>query len=89
MYDAELNTIETCRLAWERHSAAHAPGARATAGRYMDALGALIDAFNQGPGADPRRMDGDTTGALSRAEDEVEWAEAERHRVRKALRALA
>jgi hypothetical protein len=85
MYDSEKDTMETLRLEFERHLAARDPEARATAAEYMTALTAFVDAFNDGPGADPRRMSQDTTGTLIRIEADVVRAEAERHRVRTAL----
>jgi len=55
----------------------------------MAALGVFVDAFNNGPGADTRVMDVDTTGTLGRIEESVELAEAERHRVRRAIGTLS
>lgn len=89
MFDAEKATIETLRLEFERQVAAREPEARTTATEYMAALTAFVDAFNDGPGAHPREMSHDTTGTLSRIEDHVVWAEAERHRVRMALNTIA
>lgn len=89
MYDAEKATIEALRLQFDRQVAARQPEARTTATEYMAALTAFVDAFNNGPGADPHQMGDDTTGALNRIEDHVVWAEAERHRVRKALNSIA
>jgi hypothetical protein len=89
MYDAELATIEALRLQFERQLAAREPEARTIGKQYMAALAVFVDAFNDGPGADPRLMGEDTTGTLRRIEERVEWAEAERHRVRKALNAIA
>jgi hypothetical protein len=89
MYDSEKATMEALRLELERQLADRAPEARATAMKYMNALAAFVDAFNEGPGADPRQMGHDTTGALTRIEDEVVLAEAERHRVRAVLGTMA
>ncbi len=89
MYDAEKATIEALRLQFDQQVAARLPEARTTAMEYMAALDAFVDAFNDGPGADPRQMANDTTGELNRIEDHVVWAEAERHRVRAALNAIA
>ncbi len=89
MYDAEKATIEALRLQFERQVAAREPETRTTATEYMAALNAFVDAFNNGPGADPRAMAHDTTGALNRIETDVAWAEAERHRVRAALSTIA
>ncbi|HEX8673279.1 MAG TPA: hypothetical protein VF710_15400 [Longimicrobium sp.] len=85
MYEAEISSIEEQRvqLAWEQASAD--PQARATAATYIASLGAFVDDFNNGPGADTYRMGHDTTGALRRLADHVVWAEAERHRVRRAM----
>jgi hypothetical protein len=89
MYDSEKATMETLRLKFERRVAAREPEARTTAMEYMTALAAFVDVFNNGPGADPRQMGHDTTGALNRIEAEVVRAEAERHRVRTALSTMA
>ena len=89
MYDAEKNTIETYRLKFDTEMANGGVAARESGNAYMVALGAFVDAFNKGPGKDSARMGSDTTGTLSRIEDHVVWAEAERHRVRKALVTIA
>jgi hypothetical protein len=89
MYDSEKAEMEALRLRFERQVAAREPEARATGTEYMAALAAFVDAFNDGPGADPRQMGQDTTGTLNRMEDDVVRAEAERHRVRTALNAVA
>lgn len=85
MYDAEKATIETLRLQFDRQLATRDHDVRTTAAEYVAALTVLIDAFNNGPGADSRKMGHDTTGALNRIEADVVWAEAERHRVRAEL----
>jgi hypothetical protein len=88
MYDSELDAMNTLRLAFERQLAAGEPEVRSTAMEYMTALATFVDAFNDGPGADPRRMGHDTTGALNRVAADVVRAEAERHRVRAVLNTL-
>ena len=85
MYDSEISTMEECRVRLEREQASSDPKAGATAAAYLVALGAFVDAFNHGPGADTYRMGHDSTGTLHRVEDHVVWAEAERHRVRHAM----
>ena len=89
MYDAERDTVQTHRLKFDSQIEEGASAARESGNAYMLALGAFVDAFNQGPGCDSRRMGADTTGALSRLEDDVVWAESERHRVRKVLTSIA
>jgi hypothetical protein len=89
MYDAEQASVKQLRLKFEQEMETGAPTARATGSAYMVALGMFVDAFNDGPGADTRRMGSDTTGALCRIEEDVVRAEGERHRVRKALSTLA
>jgi hypothetical protein len=89
MYDAERATIEVFRIKFDQQLAERTPEARATAAQYMNALSAFVDAFNDGPGADSHQMGSDTTGALSRIEENVVWAETERHRVRTALNSIA
>ena len=89
MYDSERATMETVRIRFEKQIADHGPDARSTAAEYMTALGAFMDRFNNGPGADSRRMGADTTGTLHRLEDDVVWAEGERHRVRRVLDTIA
>jgi hypothetical protein len=88
MYDAEKATMEALRLQFDRQLAAREPEARTTAREYMTALTAFVDAFNNGPGANPQQMAHDTTGALNRIEADVVCAEAERHRVRTSLTTL-
>jgi hypothetical protein len=85
MFDAEIATMEECRVKFEKEFEARAPATRASGKGYIDALTAFVERFNKGPGADSRRMGSDTTGTLDRVEDHVVWAEGERHRVRKAL----
>jgi hypothetical protein len=85
MYDAEKATIDALRLQFERQLASRDLEVRTTAAKYVTALSVLIDAFNDGPGADSRKMSHDTTGTLNRIEADVVWAEAERHRVRAEL----
>jgi hypothetical protein len=85
MYESEKATMETLRTKFEREIAARDSVARTTATAYLAALNAFVDAFNDGPGADPRQMGHDSTGVLSGVEAEVVLAEAERHRVRKLL----
>jgi hypothetical protein len=89
MYDEEKATIELLRLRFERQLAARDLEVRTTAAEYVAALSVLIDAFNNGPGADSRRMSHDTTGTLNRIESDVVRAEAERHRVRAELYTVA
>jgi hypothetical protein len=89
MYDSEKATIEKLRVQFESQLADRDGDVRETAEQYMAALSVLIDAFNEGPGADSLKMGHDTTGALSRIEADVVGAEAERHRVRAALNGVA
>jgi hypothetical protein len=89
MYEAEISTIEEQRVRLEQEHASADPNERATAAAYLASLGAFVDDFNNGPGADTYRMGHDTTGALHRLADHVVWAEAERLRVRHAMVARA
>ena len=89
MFDSEIATMEQYRVRFERQRDSRDPEARDTAAAYLTALGVFVDAFNNGPGASAERMGHDTTGTLSRVEDHVVWAEAERHRVRRAVEDLA
>jgi hypothetical protein len=89
MYDSEKAVMETIRVKFERQVAGRDAAARTTAMEYMAALKSFVDAFNDGPGADPRQMEHDTTGTLSGIEADVVLAEAERHRVRKLLTAIS
>ena len=73
------------RARFDREVAERQPGARDTAQEYLGMLNELIDTVEEGPVADPQIADLDTTGALNRAEEFEEWAEKERHRVRRAL----
>jgi hypothetical protein len=85
MYDSEKAKIDVLRLRFDHELATRVPEVRATAAEYVAALSVLIDAFNNGPGADANQMSHDTTGTLNRIESDVVWAEAERHRVRAEL----
>lgn len=85
MFDSEISTMEQYRVRFERECASSDTAARATSAEYIRALGAFVDAFNNGPGADPDLLGHDSTGTLSRVESHVEWAEGERHRVRHAV----
>jgi hypothetical protein len=88
MYDAEKARVDEAARRFQRLVDRGDPDARAAGEDYLDALTDLIQAFDSGPGAEVRVMELDTTGALTRTEDHVAWAEGERHRVRKALRDL-
>ena len=88
MYDSEISTIEHYRVQFDQECSSHDPDARTTGTAYLSALGALVDAFNCGAGADADLMGHDTTGTLSRVEERVVWAETERHRVRQAMSML-
>jgi hypothetical protein len=88
MFDAEIFTMEQSRVRFERTRACSHTEACATAAVYVTDLGAFVDAFTRGPGADPHRMGRDITGTLSRVKEHVVWAEAERHRVRHAVHNL-
>ena len=85
MYDRRRAEIDAMRARFDREVADRQPGARATAEEYLDMLTDLIDTVESGPVADPRIADLDTTGELNRVEEFEEWAEKERHRVRRAL----
>src|SRR5688572_20097523 len=89
MYDAEKDTVQTFRLKFDTDMEEGSGSARASGTAYMIALGVFVDAFNEGPGKDSQRMGADTTGTLHRLEDDVVWAEGERHRVRRALTTIA
>ena len=88
MYDSKKATVDDARRRFDSLLDQRAPEARGAGERYLDALTDLIDTFSSGPAADARVMELDTTGELSRTEDQVEWAEQERHRVRRAMRDL-
>jgi hypothetical protein len=85
MYEANKSRIDDIRRRFDDEVAARSPASEGTAREYLEALTDFVDAYNHGPGADPRLVGLDTTGQLGRTEDEVEWAEAERRRVRKML----
>lgn len=88
MYDEEKAKIDEKASRFNRLLKDRDPEARSAGEEYLAALTDLIQSFNTGPAADERVMEVDTTGELSRTEDRVEWAEKERHRVRKAMRDL-
>ena len=89
MYESRKADIDTMRARFDREIAERLPAARATAHEYLGMLTALIDKVESGPVGDPRLAELDTTGALSRVEELEEWAEKERHRVRRALMDIA
>ena len=86
MYDAKKARVSEERERFNRLADDGLPGARAAGEAYLASLADLIDTFHDGPAADPRVMEADTTGELSRTEDEVASAEQERHRVTRKLR---
>ena len=77
MYESRKADIDTMRARFDREIAERLPAARATAHEYLGMLTALIDKVESGPVGDPR---------LAELE---EWAEKERHRVRRALMDIA
>jgi hypothetical protein len=85
MYEVERARLEELRTRFDRAAAGRAPGTRAVGGEYLEALTGFIRSFDEGPAADPTIAQVDTTGQLRRLEELSEWAEAERHRVRRAL----
>lgn len=89
MYDAKKDRIQRLQDRFEEELKERSTAARPAAEEYLKALTEMIRSFNDGPAADPRVPAMDTTGELDRTEDYVAWAEAERHRVRRALRDIA
>ena len=85
MYERRKAEIDAMRTRFDREVADRQAGARDTGQQYLGMLTELIDTVEEGPVADARLADLDTTGALNRAEEFEEWAEKERHRVRRAL----
>ena len=85
MYERRRAEIDAMRARFDREVADLQPGARTTAEEYLGMLTELIETVEEGPVADSKLHDLDTTGSLSRAEEFEEWAEKERHRVRRAL----
>ena len=85
MYERRQDEIDAMRARFDREIADRRPAARDTAQEYLGMLTALIEKVEEGPVGDPRIADLDTTGSLNRAEELEEWAEKERHRVRRAL----
>ena len=91
MYDYRRDQIEKFRLRFEEQRAnGSAQDTLDAAKEYLDALTDFIRAYNDGPAGDPHIASRiDTTGELSRVEDHAEWAEQERHRVRKVVSGIA
>ena len=85
MYEHAKSRIDEIRRRFEADVDARSMNMEETGREYLEALTAFVDDYNHGPGADPRLVGLDTTGQLGRVEDEVEWAEDERRRVRKLL----
>ena len=89
MYERRRDEIEELRVRFDRDLAERSPAARTTGKEYLEALGALIQTVEEGPAADPQLSGLDTTGELIRADEFEQWAEQERHRVRRALTDIA
>ena len=89
MFDDKKAAIEAVRTRFEHEMHLRSVGARGAGEDYLSALADLIQSFDDGPASDPRLLAIDTTGQLRRAEEFVAWAEAERHRVRRALADVA
>lgn len=85
MYDAEKARLEEMRARFDRAVGEHAPDSRAVADEYLEALTQFIHSVDSGPAGDPDVAHVDTTGQVGKLEELEEWAEAERHRVRRAL----
>jgi hypothetical protein len=85
MYERRQAEIEQLRVRFDREIAERVPSARKTAEEYLGLLTDLITTVEGGPVADTKLADLDTTGTLNRAEEFEQWAESERHRVRRAL----
>lgn len=85
MYERRHAEIDQMRVRFEKEIADRSPTARQTAEQYLEMLTDLISTVESGPVADPQLADLDTTGSLKGAEEFEVWAEAERHRVRRAL----
>ena len=85
MYAENRAEIDRLGKDFERQLSERASTARTAGEEYLGALTALIDAYNDGPAAEPQLLALDTTGELKRVEEYVVWAEQERHRVRRSL----
>ena len=85
MYERRHAEIEQMRVRFDQEIADRSPSARKTAERYLEMLTDLISTVESGPVADPKLAELDTTGSIKEAEEFELWAEAERHRVRRAL----
>lgn len=85
MYERRHAEIEHMRARFDQEVAESRPSARQTAEQYLGLLNDLITTVEEGPVADPQLLGLDTTGSLKEAEEFEAWAEAERHRVRRAL----
>ena len=85
MYEHAKSRIDETRRRFEAEVDSHSRNMEETGREYLEALTAFVDDYNHGPGSDPRLVGLDTTGQLGRAEDDVEWAEDERRRVRRIL----
>lgn len=85
MYDSKKARMDAARARFDRQASEGSPDLYQTAKEYLEILSDFIRTFNDGPGADPRLMALDTTGELRRMEEQAEWAEDERRRVRRVL----
>ena len=89
MYERRRAEIDELRIRFDRKLQERSPDTHETAEEYLGALSALIDKVEDGPVADSRIANLDTTGSINRAEEFEQWAEQERHRVRRALQDIA
>ena len=85
MYEHKKSRIDEVRRRFEAEMNAGSGNKEETGREYLEALTEFVDDYNHGPGSDPRLVGLDTTGQLNKVEDEVEWAEDERRRVRRIL----
>jgi hypothetical protein len=85
MYEAKKDRIDRLHTRFDREVADRDPMARRTGQEYLEALSDFIRTYDDGPAGDPKVAGVDTTGELTRVEEQAAWAEQERHRVRRAL----
>jgi hypothetical protein len=89
MYEEKKDQIDRLKTRFDVEMRARSPAARKVADEYLNALTDFIRSYDDGPASDPDVFRHDTTGQLTRVEEHAEWAEQERHRVRRALNDIA
>lgn len=85
MFEARKSKLEEMKSRFDHEFSTHSAQAHQFADQYLAELERFLREYQDSPAIDPRLTRIDTTGSLSRAADDAEWALREQRRVRKAL----